>query len=181
MLICIFKLLYITLSRVITATILFLQCVLYSSSFVGTLKYEIPGDALQLCQLKIEHFSPGILKFNTKHEDNPFTLNCVAVPALFCLYFVQARVNWVLRIFGSQVTMTNRPVRSTFPDYLSVSYDYEKTNFTIQLILSWVGDVQAYLTTPSWSNQLVFVTFMDLKSYPKIQLHISTYLWDILV
>ena len=70
---CLFKLSYITLSRVITATILFLQ--LYLSPFVGTLKYEILGAALELCQLKIEHFSAGILKFRTKHDDNPFTLN----------------------------------------------------------------------------------------------------------
>ena len=86
-LICLFKLPYITLSRVITATMLFLQFVLYSSSFVGTLKYEILGAALELCQLKIEHFSPGILKFNTKHEDNRFTLDCSAVPCTFLFTF----------------------------------------------------------------------------------------------
>ena len=86
-LICLLKLPYITLSRVITATMLFLQFVLYSSSFVGTLKYEILGAALELCQLKIEHFSPGILKFNTKHEDNAFTLNCSTVPCTFLFIF----------------------------------------------------------------------------------------------
>ena len=86
-LICLFKLPYITLSRVITATMLFLQFVLYSSSFVGTLKYEILGAALELCQLKIEHFSPGILKFNTKHKDNPFILNCSTVPCTFLFIF----------------------------------------------------------------------------------------------
>ena len=46
---------------------LFLQFVLYSSSFVGTLKKETLEAALELCQLKIEHFWPAILKFNTKH------------------------------------------------------------------------------------------------------------------
>ena len=66
-LICLFKLPSITQSRVITATILFLQFVLYLSSFVGTLKNEIPGAALELWQLEIEHFSLGILKFSTKH------------------------------------------------------------------------------------------------------------------
>ena len=86
-LICLFKLPYITLSRVITATMLFLQFVLYSSSFVGTLKYEILGAALELCQLKIEHFLLGILKFNTKNEDNAFTLNCPTVPCTFLFIF----------------------------------------------------------------------------------------------
>ena len=74
---------------------LFLQFVQYSSSFVGTPKNEIPGAALELCQLKIKQFSPGILKFSTKHEDNPFTLNC--------LYFMYDRVDWFLIIFGTQV------------------------------------------------------------------------------
>ena len=107
---------------------LFLQFVLYSSSFVGTLKNEILGAALKLCQLQIEHFSPGILKLNTKHEDIFFTLNCLRFPTLFCLYSMQARVDWVLRIFGTQVAKKKRSVRPVFPDYLSVSYDYEGTN-----------------------------------------------------
>ena len=53
---------------------LFLQFILYSSSFVGTLVNEIPGAALEPCQLKIKQFSPYILKFSTKHKDYPFTL-----------------------------------------------------------------------------------------------------------
>ena len=74
-------------SRVITATMLFLQCILYSSSFVGTLKNEIPEAALELCQLKIKQLLPDILKFSTKHEDNPFTLNCYMVPRTFLFIF----------------------------------------------------------------------------------------------
>ena len=66
---------------------LFLHFVLYSSSLVGTLKDEIPGAALELCSLKIEQFSPGILKFSTKHKDNPFTLNCSMVPRTFSFIF----------------------------------------------------------------------------------------------
>ena len=66
---------------------LFLQFILYSSSFVGTLKNEIPGAALELCQLKIKQFSPDILKFSTKHEENPFTLNCFMVPRTFLFIF----------------------------------------------------------------------------------------------
>ena len=66
---------------------LFLQFVQYSSSFVGTPKNEIPGAALELCQLNIKQFSPEILKFSTKQEDNPFTLNCYRVPRTFVFIF----------------------------------------------------------------------------------------------
>ena len=70
---------------------LFLQFMLYSSSFVGTLvKNEIPEAALELCQLNINQLSPDILKFRTKHEDNQdnhFTLNCFVVPRSFLFIF----------------------------------------------------------------------------------------------
>ena len=70
---------------------LFLQFMLYSSSFVGTLvKNEIPEAALELCQLNINQLSPDILKFRTKHEDNqdnPFTLNCFVVSCSFLFIF----------------------------------------------------------------------------------------------
>ena len=77
------------ISQVITATMLLLQFILYSSSFVVTLKNEILGAALELCQLKLKQFSPYILKFSTKHEDNPFTLNCFMVPRT-CLFIFDA-------------------------------------------------------------------------------------------
>ena len=67
---------------------LFLQFMLYSSSFVGTLiKNEIPEAAMELCQLKIKQLSPDILKFRTKHEDNPFTFNCSVVSRSFLFVF----------------------------------------------------------------------------------------------
>ena len=37
---------------------------------------------------------------------------------------MQAREDWVLIIFGTQVIEKTRPVRPVFPDYLFVSYDY---------------------------------------------------------
>ena len=40
---------------------------------------------------------------------------------------MQARIDWVLIIFGTQVIKKKRPVRPVFPDYLSVSYDYGLT------------------------------------------------------
>ena len=101
---------------------------LYSSSFVGTLtKNEIPGAAMKLCQLRIKHLSPDILKFRTKHEDIKIILLLETVLwflAVSCLNFMQARVDWVLIIFGTQVIKKTRPVRPVFPDYLSVFYDY---------------------------------------------------------
>ena len=70
---------------------LFLQFMLYSSSFVGTLvKNVIPEAALELCQLDIKQLSPNILKFRTKHEhnqDSPFTLNCFVVSHSFLFIF----------------------------------------------------------------------------------------------
>ena len=38
-----------------------------------------------------------------------------------------ACLDWVLIIFGTQVIKKNRSVRSLFPDYLSVFYDYVLT------------------------------------------------------
>ena len=113
------------LPRVITATMLFLQFVQYSLSFVGTPKNEIPGAVLELCRLKIKQFSPGILKFSRMHEDNPFTLNIIQFLGLVCLYFMQARVDWVLIFFGTRVIKKKRQVRPVFPDYLFVSHDYD--------------------------------------------------------
>ena len=37
---------------------------------------------------------------------------------------MQARVDWVLIIFGTQVIKKKRPVWPMFPGSLSVSYDY---------------------------------------------------------
>ena len=102
---------------------LFLQFILYLSSFVGTLKNEIPEAALELCQLKIKQLWPEILKFRAKHENSPFTVICSVVSRSF-LYFMQAVVDWVLIIFRTQVIKKKYPVQPVFPDYLSVSYDY---------------------------------------------------------
>ena len=74
-------------SQVIAATMLFLQFMLYSSSFVGALKNEIPEAALELCQLNIKQPSPDILKFRTMDEENPFTFNCSVVYRSFFFVF----------------------------------------------------------------------------------------------
>ena len=68
---------------------LFLQFIL-SSSFVirfGTLENEVPGASLEPFQLTIKQFSPDIIKFSTKHKDNPFTLNYSMVPCTFLFLF----------------------------------------------------------------------------------------------
>ena len=66
---------------------LFLHFVQYSSSFVSTPRNEIPGAALEPCQLKTKQFLSEILKFNKKNEDNPFTLNCYMIPHTFLFTF----------------------------------------------------------------------------------------------
>ena len=76
-----------TVTRVITATVLFLQFIQYSSSFAGTPKNESPGAPLELYQLKIKQFSPEIPKFSSKHKDNPFTLNYYMVPRTLLFIF----------------------------------------------------------------------------------------------
>ena len=98
--------------------------ILYSSSFIGT--QEIPGAALELCRLKLKQFSPVILKFSTKHEDNPFTLNCFMVPCT-CLFIFDA---------GSRRLGSNDFRNSSYKEKTaasarvsrlsSVSYDYEQ-------------------------------------------------------
>ena len=93
---------------------LFLQFVQYSSSFVGTPKNEIPGAALELCQLKLKQFSPDILKFSTKHEVILLLSTVLWFLALVCLYLMQVRVDWVLIIFGTQVIKKKRPIRPCF-------------------------------------------------------------------
>ena len=46
---------------------LFLQFMLYSSSFVGTfIKIEIPEAALEVCQLKINQLSPDTSQIQDK-------------------------------------------------------------------------------------------------------------------
>ena len=40
---------------------------------------------------------------------------------------MQARVDWVLIILGTQVIKKKRLVRPVFPNYLFVSYDYAET------------------------------------------------------
>ena len=74
---------------------LFLHFLLYSSSYVGTIKNETLEATLELCQLKIKQFSPDkiqIFKFSTKHEDNLFTLNFSMIPrALFFIFHAGLR------------------------------------------------------------------------------------------
>ena len=89
-----------------------------------SIKNEIPEVALELCQLKIKQFSPDILKFRKKNEDNPFTLICSVITRSFLLCSMQACVDWVLIIFGTQFIKKKRPVQTVFLGYLSVSYDY---------------------------------------------------------
>ena len=58
---------------------------------------------------------------------------------LFYLHFMQACVDWVLRIFGTQVTRKKQPIRPVFPDYLSVSYDYGFNNNSSVPLFSYSG------------------------------------------
>ena len=108
----------------------FLQFILYSSSFVGTLvKNKIPEAALELYQLNINQLSPEILRFRTKYEDNqdnPFTLKCFVVSRSFLFTF-----NAGSRGLGSNnfrnSSYREKTARSARVSRLSVSYDYAFT------------------------------------------------------
>ena len=67
----------------------------------------------------------------TKHEvnqDSPFTLNCFVVYRSFLFIFhADSRGLGSINLRNSSYK-EKRPVRSVFPDYLSVSYDYGLTN-----------------------------------------------------
>ena len=123
---------------------LFLQFVQYSSSFVGTPKNEIPRAALKLCQLQIKQFSPEILKFGTKHEDNPFTLNYYMVPRTFLFIFHA----------GSRRLASN--------DFWNSSYK-EKTAGSVRFGLSF-----RFLWTMNWLTDF-YIAKIDFKLI-KIQL-----------
>ena len=108
---------------------LFLQVILYSSSFVGALKNEILEAALELCQLKL---SRSHQIFSNSGQNAKIILLLLTVLwffAAFSFYFMQARVDWILINFGTQVIKKKRPIRPVFPDYLSVSYDYGFNDF----------------------------------------------------
>ena len=94
------------------------------SCFVGTLKNEISGAALELYQIKIKHFSPDILKFSTKHKDNPFTLNCFVVPHTFLFIFCAGSHRLGSNKYRTKVLKKQRLVQPMFPDSLFISYDY---------------------------------------------------------
>ena len=108
---------------------LFLQFMLYSSSFVGTLKNKMPEAALELCQLKIKQLSPDILKFRTKHEDNqdnPFTLNCFVVSRSFLFIFHAGSRGLGSNNFRNS-SYKEKTAGSARVSRLSVSYDYAPT------------------------------------------------------
>ena len=110
---------------------LFLQFMLYSSSFVGTpIKNEIAEAVMELCQLKIKQLSPDILKFRTKHEDNqdnPFALNCFVVSHSFLFIFHAGPRGLGSNNFRDSSYKGKPAGWPLFPDYLSVSYDYVQT------------------------------------------------------
>ena len=132
---CLYKIVLIKKMSV-TATILFPQFVQYSLSIAGTPKNEIPEAVLELCQLKIRQFSLDILKFSTKQEENPFTLNWFMVPPTFLFIFHAAWRRLGSYNFQNSSLKKKPPVRPVFPDYLSVSYDHDYFKIT-----SWSIDV----------------------------------------
>ena len=86
-----------------------------------SIKTEIPEAALELCQLKIKQLSPDILKFRTKHQDNPFTLiySVVSCSFLFILHVGSRGLG--SNNFQNSSYKEKRLVRPVFPNYHSIS------------------------------------------------------------
>ena len=82
---------------------------------------------------------------------------------------MQARVDWVLIIFGTQVIKKKRPVRSVFPDYLSVSYDYDIFDWFISthphILISLGSCALACILASSFSYVCVY---LFVSSHPYI-------------
>ena len=87
----------------------------------------MPGAALELCQLKRKQLSPDILKFSTNHESNPFTLNRFMVPRT-CLFIFDAGSRRLGSNNFRNSSYKEKTARLVLPDYLSVSYDYDKSH-----------------------------------------------------
>ena len=104
---------------------LFLQFILYSSSFAGNLENEILGAALELCQLKTNQFSPDILKFSTKHKDNPFTLNSSMVPRTFLFLFRAGSHRLGFNSFWDSNYKEKTDGSASVSRLSSISYDYD--------------------------------------------------------
>ena len=73
-----------------------------------------------------------------------------------------ACLDWVLIIFGTQVIKKNRSVRSLFPDYLSVFYDYVLTG---KFKLKNVNTIKIF----SLAELLTFFPWEELKKKKKME------------
>ena len=134
---------------------LFLQFMLYSSSFVGTLKNEISEAALELCQLKIKQLSPDILKFRTKHEDDPFTLNCSVVPRSFLFLFHA----------GSRGLGSNNSRNSSYKEKTVGSARVSRLSFRFYVLSNKMMFVCAYYVRMSLSLLTLFLLLYMKKTY----------------
>ena len=101
-----------------------LQFILYLSSFVATLENEILGVALEPRQLKIKQFLPGILKFSTKHKDNPFTFNYSLVPRTLLFIFHASSPGLGSNSFRNSSCKEKTAGSARVSRLSSVSYDY---------------------------------------------------------
>ena len=106
---------------------LFLQFLLYSLSFVGTLENEIPEAALEPFQLKIKKFSPDILKFSTKHKDSPFTANYSMILRTFLFIFHAGSRRLGSNSFRNSSYKEKTAGSARVSRRSSVSYDYAQS------------------------------------------------------
>ena len=65
---------------------------------------------------------------------------------------MQARIDWVLIVFGTQVIKRKRPARAFFLDYFSVSYDYVLTDTVLRK--PNLGNISLKKTVPDTSKHI---------------------------
>ena len=156
---------------------LFLQFVLYSSYFFGALKNEIPGAALKLCQFN-KQFSPGILKFSTMHEYNPFTLNCSMVPCTFLFHPGSRRLGSKTFRHSSCKEKTTGSARVSRLSsrflwlcfYITTKIIIKKFSKLCQFLFSHFNDVTSYSLVDIWMFKFEFYYLYDTS---KLQKNIS--------
>ena len=69
---------------------------------------------------------------------------------------MQACVDWVLKIFGTQVAKKKRSVRPVFADYLSVSYNYGVNKFYVNDYVVLVATVLFPNNRPTAAENLYY-------------------------
>ena len=82
---------------------------------------------------------------------------------------MQACVDWVLIILGTQVIKKKRLVRPVFPDYLSVSYDYGFTELVFIFVSISKQKNKLLIVTSGTQKYLILSNHHETLKFPKFE------------